>query len=177
MGDSVRLLMNTAPHAMPAQIANDAKAAAPGNRLNRLPDHGDGQPGTHRVNSSGQRFLRCVAKALLLWRNRRHRGSCACVCPVTIQLCRDINIHQIAGLNHALSGDAVRGFVVHTDAGVAGEVICQYGRGARAVFFQKFRADRVQFGGSHAGAQRFLHVAQCQPTDAPDTHQTNQILF
>ncbi len=143
---------------MSGQVADGGEAAAPRFVLHRAPDLVDRTASLRGGDALLKSRLGEVAQLLLERRDWRHGDGCAGIGVVAVQFRRYVNVHQVARLDDALAGDAVRGFVIEADTGAAGEVVGQAGGRTRAVLRQKGVADGVQFGGGHPYAHLFLHV-------------------
>jgi len=79
---------------------------------------------------------------------------------VAAQFGGDVDVQHVAGPDHPVARDAVRGLLVDADAGRAREAIGKPRRRAGAVAFEEPPADGVQLARGHAGLRGVEHLVQ-----------------
>src|SRR5690606_250827 len=96
---------------------------------------------------------------------------------VAVEHGRDVDVHDVAGPDHPVSGHAVRGLLVHADAGRAGEVVDRLRGGARTVLIEEAPADLVELARRHARLDRIEHLLQHNGYDAADGLEALDVTF
>src|SRR5690606_17568729 len=139
--DPLRLLVQRTPDAVTGEVANDLEAVRLRDALRRPADLVDPPPVARLRDGIAQRAPRRMAKPVLEGVRRRHDARAAGIGKVAVEHGRDVDVHDVAGPDHPVSGHAVRGLLVHADAGRAGEVVDRLRGGARTVLIEEAPAD------------------------------------
>jgi hypothetical protein len=146
--------------AVAAQFANDVKAAAAHFPFDRAANFADGVAGT----CDGQRLAESAFGATSEIGARRgwrcDLDSDGGVGVVTVFFRREIEFDKIAGLQDAITWNAVNDFVVDADADIARKTVNHWRGGARAVFGEYFGSDLGEFASGDAGTNNGGHGAQ-----------------
>src|SRR5690606_17118802 len=96
-----------------------------------------------------------------------YHGGATGVGKIAIEFGGDVDVDDVAGLDDARAGNAVRGFLIDADAGCTGKVIGHARSRAGAEAVEQSGAQPVQFRGGHAGFDGRQHGISHLGNNAP----------
>src|SRR3954467_2120314 len=144
-------VVEQAPDAVAAEIADDAVALAFGMPLDGIGDVAEVIAGPRLLEAEHQAFVSDVDQLPRLQRHVADQIHAAGVAVPAIDDGRDVDVDDVAVLERLVARDAVADDVVDRDAAALGVAAIAEGRGDRARFDRHPVDDVVEVLGRHAG--------------------------
>src|SRR5712692_171460 len=154
---NLRLFMEFSPDSMAAELAHDAVAVRFSMLLDRRADVTEKSPGAHLTDAEPHALVSGLAQPLCLDRRFADVVHAAGIAVKTVLDHGDVDIQDIAGLEHALPWNAVADLVVDRGADrfrkglVAGRGVIQRGGDRLLLLDDQIMAKTVEFAGGDSG--------------------------
>ena len=176
-GDFLRVFMQRPANAVAGQIADQRIAALGGKAPDGIADPGEGLAAAHLRNAHLHRTFAVATQPVLRGAHRTKAEGRPGIGEIAVFRGGNVDVHQIAGHQHAVARNPMRDFLIHADAGGTRKVIGGLRRRDRALLREQIAANRIQLARGHAGFHRFRHALQGVGDDAADLLQAGQLIL
>jgi len=162
---------------MTAHLAHDGEVV-PGDLLfDDAPDLADRCSGARDRHGPREGALSALAEPPRLGGHRRQRHCDRRISDKPVELRRDVDLHHVAGCQHARTRHTVHDLLVDADAREPWEAVTELRRRPRPMLSQECRADGVELRGGKSRPRLALHLAQRQRHQRADALEASEIRF